>query len=226
MDERAALAGALASRTELQSAAEDKALDPAVIAARRRAALAERDAAAARGSEAEVINAENKLLQIEQERVKALEDMNEKRAKNRVDVQDAYYQLSTVMREHQMISQRQADAIKNQYINILQDRIRKETDVAERIRMQTELIRLQAKEAENSYDSIIRRIIGGPEAVDQAISLQMMARRFARPGFADVCVQSSRANRDTLTIELAEYCRPAASGGEWGGIRGVHQVVH
>lgn len=217
MDERAALAGALASRTELQSAAEDKALDPAVIAARRRAALAERDAAAARGSEAEVINAENKLLQIEQERVKALEDMNEKRAKNRVDVQDAYYQLSTVMREHQMISQRQADAIKNQYINILQDRIRKETDVAERIRMQTELIRLQAKEAENSYDSIIRRIIGGPEAVDQAISLQMMARRFG-PGPASPmsAFRVVGRNRDTLTIELgpntADRLRQAVSG--------------
>jgi len=217
MDERAALAGALASRTELQSAAEDKALDPAVIAARRRAALAERDAAAARGSEAEVINAENKLLQIEQERVKALEDMNEKRAKNRVDVQDAYYQLSTVMREHRMISQRQADAIKSQYMNILQDRIRKETNVAERIRMQTELIRLQAKEAENSYDNIIRRIIGGPEAVDQAISLQMMARRFG-PGPASPmsAFRVVGRNRDTLTIELgpntADRLRQAVSG--------------
>lgn len=217
MTERAAVAGAMAQRAEIQSVFEDKSLDPAVIAARRRAAEAERDAAVAQGSQSGIISAENRLLQIERDRVDAIKKRNEERAKEKVDIQDAYYQLSETAREHKLITQQQADAIKRGYIGILQDRIRKETDVADRIRMQTELIKLQAKESGNAYDDIIRRIIGGPEAVDQAISMQMMARRFG-PGPASPMSSFRVVNqgRDTLTIELgpntAGRLRQAVSG--------------
>jgi len=202
LQQEASIMSAYAARADILAADDRGVLDPNVYNARMRAARAELELAKYQRDPAGIISAENRLLQIQRDRVDAAEKLREERINSIRDAQDAFYQWSTVAASNNLITQDQADFIRNRYMQVLAQRIRGEQDVAERIKMQTELIRLQSQEAEDGYDNIIRRIIGGPEAVEQAISTQMLARRF---GPRDVGAASFRVigrDRNTLTIEL------------------------
>lgn len=228
MDERAAVAGAIASREELMyrlRGGETPLLDPRVLAARRAAAYASVQSAAAQHSRSGLLQALNSILEIELERRDAAKRAAEDREREQEEAkeelrnaQDAYYEWSKAALQGKFITQEQADIIKRQYMGILRQRIREEDNLAEKIRLQTELIRIQADEAKRGYDDIIRRIIGGPEAVDEAISMQMLARRFGPIGLSSTSdsVRVLNRSRNTLTIELssntASRLREAVSG--------------
>jgi hypothetical protein len=145
------------------------------------------------------------------------------RSDERLAIVQSRYELAKELEEQKLVHKGYSSLYGNQLANMLKQRIKDEDVISEKIRLQTDLIKLQKDEAERSYDSIVRRILGGADVVEEAISTSQLMMRFGPEAItAGRGINTSSAvkvvgrTRDTLTIELGrgsiDRLRGALSG--------------
>lgn len=198
--DRVALQSARVGRAEF-IAPDTGLMSPRVFSEKSREIQAQMQVASAQEDYAKMYELETKMMELQRRRLEMYEEQRSSIIENR-------YELAQAYEEQKMMSEEQVRFYRNQVISDLQRRIKEEDNVAEKIALQTKLIKMQADETKTDYDNIVRRILGGPDVVEEAISTAQLMMRFGPEDIIAGGIDTSSAvkvvgrSRDTLTIEL------------------------
>lgn len=149
------------------------------------------------------------LLDIQNKMYELIKKTSEARDDEATATAQARYELAKELEDQGLVSKGYVSFYKQQLISVLKQRIEDETVISEKIRLQTDLIKLQAEEAGDAYDSIVKRILGGNMAVEDAITESMLLSRFGPKDFrpsggmnTSDAIRLVGSDRNTLTIEI------------------------